>query len=790
MKKKIITTVWAFFFGIWGSILFLFLLIWNGVIGYMPPIEQLQNPIDKYASLLISSDGKTIGTYARSGSNRIYTAYEEISPLMIQALIATEDVRFESHSGIDFRSFLRAVVKRGILRQESGGGGSTITQQLAKQLYSPDADNVIERLFQKPIEWIIAVRLERSYTKQEIIAMYLNQFDFLYNAVGIRSAAQTYYSKSPKDLTLQESAMLVGMCKNPSLYNPILHSDSDRPIGRRNVVLDQMRKAGYISQKLMQEAQASPLDLHFKLIKHTEGLAPYFRENLRLMLTAKRPERSNYPDWNQTQYQIDSLAWENNPVYGWCAKNTKSDGSHYDLYADGLKIYTTLNSKMQAYAERAVREHVGEYLQPLFERELQSAPLSPYTGNITQAERTKAIERSIRQSDRWFSLKHYGLSDKEIRASFDVKQKMQLWSWNGTKEAFITPKDSILYYKRILRAGFMAMNPSNGNVLAYVGGVDFKTFMYDMVSVGRRQVGSTIKPFLYSLAMLQGLTPCDMVMHSPVTMYINGKPWTPRNASAKRVGEMVTIKWGLQNSSNWVTANLMSRTSPHTFVSLLRSYGIAGHLDPVVSLALGTPDVSLSEMVSAYSAFVEQGIRVDPLPITRIEDQYGNVIASFSPKMTEVLPADVALKMLDMLKSVVDGGTGSRLRFRHQLNMPLGGKTGTTQENSDGWFVGFTPQIVAAAWVGGEDRAIHFRSMAYGQGASSALPIFGKFMKWVYDDPSLGYSISEQFHIPSGFYPCGQWAEPDPSSQDSGNDLGDNIPLESTYSEDDEEILE
>lgn len=758
----------------------------------MPPIEQLQNPIDKYASLLISSDGKTIGSYARSGNNRVYTAYEEISPDMIKALIATEDVRFESHSGIDFRSFARAVVKRGILRQESGGGGSTITQQLAKQLYSPNADNVIERLFQKPIEWVIAVRLEKNYTKEEIIAMYLNQFDFLYNAVGIRSAAQTYYGKLPKDLSLQECAMLVGMCKNPSLYNPILHSDSDRPKGRRNVVLEQMQKAGYISDATKREAQASPLDLNFKVIKHTEGLAPYFRENIRLMLTAKKPERKNYPKWNQEQYRVDSTAWENNPVYGWCAKNKKADGSSYDLYADGLKIYTTLNSKMQEYAEKAVREHVGGYLQPLFEKELQTASMAPYTGNITQAERTQAIERSIRQSDRWFSLKQYGLSEKEIRASFDVKQKMQLWSWNGPKDVVMTPRDSILYYKRLLRTGFMAMNPNNGEVLAYVGGIDFKTFMYDMVSVGRRQVGSTIKPFLYSLSMLQGLTPCDMVMHSPVTMYVNGQPWTPRNTNPKRVGEMVSIKWGLQHSSNWVTANLMMRTSPHTFVSLLRSYGVSGYLDPVVSLALGTPDVSVSEMVSAYSTFVGQGIRVDPLPITRIEDQYGNVVASFTPRMTEVLPADVALKMLDMLQAVVDGGTGSRLRFRHHLQMPLGGKTGTTQSNSDGWFVGFTPQIVAAAWVGGEDRAIHFRSMAYGQGASSALPIFGKFIKWVYDDPSLGYSNSETFHIPKGFSPCGQWGEGTTPSSDTENHSeteDESMPL--YISEDDyEEILE
>lgn len=753
-KKKIIIVLWCLFGFGWLFIALLFILIEIGALGYMPPIENLQNPIDKYASQLISSDGELLGSYARTGSNRIFTTYENLSPKLVEALIATEDKRFYSHSGIDAKAIFRAVVKTGLLRQRSSGGGSTLTQQLAKQLYSPHADNVFERALQKPIEWVIALKLERNYTKEEIISLYFNQFDFLYNAIGIESAAKTYFNKRAIELSIEEAATLVGMCKNPSYYNPILHKEHS--LERRNVVLDLMEKADMLTEEEADSLKRLPLEVNFKQTTHNEGLAPYFREHLRMMLTAKKPKRSDYNEWTKEQYSLDSLAWETNPIYGWCNKNRKSDGSTYDLYADGLKIYTTINSRMQRYAEEAIAEHMGGYVQPLFDNEKKNSPTRPFSIKTTEKERADIIRRAIKQSDRFYYMKQNGASLDEIDKAFNTPIKMRVWSWKGLRDTIMTPRDSILYYKGFLRTSFVAMNPLNGYVLAYVGGIDFRTFKFDMVYQGRRQVGSTIKPFLYALSMTEGISPCDEIIHEPITLYdANGKAWTPRSGGAKRQGELVSIKWGLQNSSNWVTTYLMGRTTPYNFVRMLRSFGIKGEIDPVISLATGTPDVSLYEMVSAYTTFVSQGIRVDPLPISRIEDQYGNVLASFTPKMTEVLSADNALKMLDMMRAVIDGGTGGRLRFRYGLKMPLGGKTGTTQNNSDGWFIGYTPQIVAGCWVGGEDRSIHFNTTANGQGASLALPIFGLFIDKVYKDKKLGYSLQDSFNIPHGWSPCG-----------------------------------
>lgn len=748
--------LWKGFIAFWSIAALLFILMWYGVIGYVPQLEQLQNPIDKYASQVISADGELIGAYAHSGNNRTNTTYEELPSQMVEALVATEDVRFYKHSGIDMRGLGRAIFKTGILRKKSSGGGSTITQQLAKQLFSPRAKNSIERLLQKPIEWVIAIKLERYYTKEEIITFYLNQFDFLYNAVGIRSAALTYYGKEPSELTLTESAMLIGMCKNPSLYNPVLRPDSELPKRRRDVVLKQMKKAGFIDQETLQKAIAEPIETRFHRSSNAlDGCAPYFTEHLRLMLTAKKPRKKDYPKWRQEQYAIDSTAWATNPLYGWCNKNKKRDGSNYDLYADGLKIYCTIDTRMQAHAERAVREYLGGYLQPAFNREMKYLSSAPYSADVGKKGKEKAIERAIRQSDRWYQLKAEGCTDAEIRASFDKKRKMMLWSWDGYKEVTMSPRDSIIYYKGILRAGFMAMNPHNGSVLAYVGGPDFRTFKYDMVSSGRRQIGSTVKPFLYSLSLSEGVSPCETIIHAPISIMVNGKVWTPRNTGSRNVGQPVTIKWGLQHSSNWVTAYLMSKMAPATFARFLRSYGINGRIDPVMATALGAVDVTVEEMVAAYSTFVGQGIKASPMYVTRIEDQYGNVVANFTPSLREVLPQDIALKMLDMLRAVVDGGTGGRLRRNHGLSMPMGGKTGTSQNHSDGWFVGFTPQIVAGCWVGGDERAIHFRSMSYGQGAASALPIFGKFMKYVYADKELGYNAAAKFDVPAGFSLCG-----------------------------------
>lgn len=756
MKRKIVLFLWiAFGVGL-ISLVIIFYAIAQGWIGYMPPIEQLQNPINKYASQILSSDGEIIGSYATSRDNRIYVPYEEISPNVINALIATEDIRYHDHSGIDFRGLGRAVVKTGILGQKGAGGGSTISQQLAKQLYTERAKTKLGRVMQKPIEWVIAVQLERFYTKEEILTMYLNQLDFLYNAVGIKSAANTYFSKDPSELNIQEAAMLVGMCQNPSYFNPILHKDTPRPLARRNVVLTQMHKADMISEAELDSLSALPIETKFRRLTHKEGIAPYMRDHLRRIMMAKKPDRSDYASWQGDMFSADSAAWVNDPLYGWCYKNQKPDGSYYNIYTDGLKIHTTISARMQTYAEEAVREHMSANLQPAFDREKRGSKTAPFSSKLTDKQRHDILERAMKQSERWRASKEAGMSEQEIRASFSQRTRMQLWSWQGMRDTLLTPMDSILYVKGILRTGFMAMNPHNGHVLAYVGGIDFRSFQYDMVSTGRRQVGSTIKPYLYSLYLMGEYTsPCDQVMHvQPHIRLADGKVWTPRNANRKRIGEMVSVQWGLQHSDNWVTAELMARTSTGAFLDLLRSYGLTGHIDPSPAMSLGTPDATVSEMVSGYSVFVNKGIRVAPILVTHIEDQAGNVVASFSPQMTEVLSQSTADKMLSMLQNVVNGGTAGRLRSRHGLTMPLAGKTGTTQNNSDAWFVGFTPDIVAGCWVGGEDRSVRFSSMAFGQGAAAALPIFGLFMKKVYSDAKLGYLISTPFDLPADFSPC------------------------------------
>ena len=737
-----------------GAVVLLFSAIAKGSIGYMPPVEQLENPIDKYASQVISSDGKTLATYAHSQDNRIFVNYNDLSPDLVKALIATEDVRFAEHSGIDAQGLFRAVVKRGILMQKSGGGGSTITQQLAKQLFSPSADNVMERLFQKPIEWVIAVQLERFYTKEEIINMYLNKFDFLYNAVGIQSAARVYFGKTPKTLKIEEAATLVGMCKNPSYFNPVRHNDRTR--GRRNTVLEQMLKAGYITQAECDSLKKLPLTIHFNRMDHKDGLAPYFREFLRLTLTAKKPERKNYRGWQMQQFKEDSVAWETNPMYGWCNKNKKPDGEFYNLYTDGLKIYTTIDSRMQKYAEDAVREHIGEYLQPAFFKEKKGKSYAPFSRDLRQGEVDTIFMRAMHQTDRYRAMKKGGASEKEIKAAFDKPVEMRVFSWNGAIDTIMSPMDSIRYHKSFLRTGFMSMDPRTGHVKAYVGGIDYNDFQYDMVNGGRRQIGSTIKPFLYSLAMIVGISPCDEMLHVQQRLTDeNGRLWEPRNANKKLIGEMVSVQWGLQNSDNWVTAWLMSQLSPYTFVRLLHSFGLKNEMDPVISICLGTPDLSVGELVSGNSTFANIGIRVEPLYVTRIEDMSGNTIANFNPQMSEVLTEDASYKMLHMLKNVIDGGTGSRVRFRYGIKAPMGGKTGTTQNNSDGWFMGFTPSLVSGVWVGGEDRSIHFDRMSEGQGASMALPIYGLYMQKVYADKTLGYSQEEDFEIPEQYQnPC------------------------------------
>jgi penicillin-binding protein 1A len=729
-----------------------FWAIANGYLGYMPPIADLQNPINRFATQVYSSDGKLLGTWNLNRENRIMVDYSKLDPMLVKALVATEDVRFYKHSGIDFYALGRAVVKRGLLGQKSAGGGSTITQQLAKQLYSGVAHSTTERLLQKPIEWVIAVELERTYTKDEIITLYLNYFDFLHNAVGIKTAANTYFSKEPSELTICESATLVGLCKNPSYFNPVRYPE--RSTARRNVVLGQMLKAGYITQQQHDSCVAQPMELHFHVADHKEGLATYFRDFLRRYMMAKRPVRSDYPSWGYVKYYLDSLAWEQDPLFGWCNKNRKRDGDYYNLYTDGLKVYTTIDTRMQRYAEEACFDHVVKFLQPAFNKDRKTKANFPYS-DLSRQQVDKLLQRSVRQSDRYRIMKEAGLSDDAIEKAFRTKTEMQIFTYHGEVDTVMTPLDSIRYLKSFLRTGFFSMCPQDGQVKAYVGGLDFQHFAYDMATEGRRQVGSTIKPFLYSLAMEDGMSPCDLAPNVQQTYMVAGQPWTPRNGSRARYGEMVTLKWGLQQSNNWISAYLMSRLNPQHFVDLLHEYGIRNpEIHASMALCLGPCDITVAEMVSAYTAFANHGIRTAPLYVTRIVDSEGNEVARFEPRMNEVINEESAHKMLYMLQAVVDGGTAGRLRFRYNLTGQLGGKTGTTNNNSDAWFMGVAPRLVSGCWVGGDDRDIHFNSMAMGQGATMALPIFAYYMQKVYADSQLGYSQSEQFDLPEDFDPC------------------------------------
>ena len=730
-----------------------FTLLSTGAVGYLPDIDELENPIDRYASQVIASDNELLFTYSLSDDNRIMVDYSDLSPHLISALVSTEDIRYYTHSGIDIIGLGRAIFKTIILQNEESGGGSTITQQLAKLLYSPRATNKLQRVFQKPVEWVIASKLERYYTKDEIINLYLNKYDFNYNAVGIESASRTYFNKRPGELNIEEAALLIGMLKNSSLYNPVRRSELT--LDRRNVVLNQMRKAGHLSRVEVDSLKQLPIELDFNRSSHIDIAAPYYRQHLAKMMMADKPERKNYASWQNQQFTEDSLAWFEDPLYGWCNKNFKADGSKYNIYTDGLKIYSTLDSRMQKHAEDAVKEHMGGYLQEEFFKEKRGAKYAPYSRDVSDQVEDLMI-RAMKQTERYRILKNEGLSDAAIIENFKEKPvEMKVFSWKHHEiDTLMTPWDSIRYHKNFLRTGFMAMDPYTGHVKAYVGGPNYQFFKYDMVTTGKRQIGSTIKPYLYTLAMEEGMTPCTQLVHQPITlMDENGNAWTPRNPGHSS-GETVTIKWGLQRSSNWVTAYIMSQYSPYAFARMLQSFGLKTPADPVVSLALGPNDASVYEMVGSYSSFINKGIRVDPVLVTRIEDSYGNEVTSFAPRMKEIFSESTSYKMLDMLTAVVDGGTGNRLRWRYNLKGEMGGKTGTTNNNSDGWFMSFTPELVAGCWVGGEERSIHFDRMAYGQGASMALPIHGLFYQKVYADPDLNYKDNGKFDIPEGYNPC------------------------------------
>ena len=751
MRRAIVHFLWGGLAIVVAFCLMFFIAVWNGWIGYMPDMDTLSNPIDKFATQVYSANGKLIGTWNEDNGNRVAVDYNSISPNLVHALVATEDERFYEHSGIDFIALSRAIIKRGFLGHHEAGGGSTITQQLAKQLYSEKAHSTLERMLQKPIEWIIAIKLERYFTKEEIIAMYLNYFDFLHNAVGIKRAANIYFDKEPWQLNLDESAILVGMCKNPSMFNPVRYQDRCRQ--RRNVVLAQMLKCGYITSEQYGQASAQPLELHFSHEKPIAGAGSYFQAFLKQYMMAELPLRENYPAWRERQYVLDSIAWATDPLYGWCNKNHKRNGDNYNVNTDGLRIFTTIDTRMQQYAEQAVREHVGRSLQTAFNQENHYKPNAPFSSGISRQQIKNSINRSIRQSTRFLRMKEAGASPEEIIRAFRTPVDMTVFTYHGPEERTMTPIDSIIYYKSFLRSAFMSMDPHTGAVKAYVGGIDYDHFKYDMVMGGRRQVGSTIKPFLYALAMQNGMTPCTTLRN--VQHSYGG--WTPRNGSHARYGQQVPLKWALQHSNNWISASLITTLGPQQFVGILHDFGLNNpdidrNATPVLSL--GPCEVSVGEMVSAYTAFANGGVRCAPLFVTKIEDSHGNVIAKFKPLMTEVISEDNSYRMIDMMRAVIDGGTGSRLKGAYGMKGDICGKTGTTNSNSDGWFIAFTPELVSGAWVGGEDRDIHFDSTSLGQGAAAALPIWAYFMKKVYADHQLGYSDKPQFAIPKDFDFC------------------------------------
>lgn len=755
-KKKIIKWFWILFSVPVLLVFTLIGLVW--ALADIPSFEELENPESNLATQVIADDGSTILSTFHI-ENRSYVTYDELSPNLVHAAVATEDVRFYTHSGIDFQSLGRVVFKTLLGGDSSQGGGSTITQQLAKTLY-PRADvsskipgmSKLKMVWIKLKEWVTAVKLERSYTKDEIITMYLNQVFFGSNAYGIKSAAQTFFAKTPAALTIEEAATLVGMVNKPTRYNPALNPD--KSIVRRNFVISQMAKAGYISGEQRDSIQQIPITLSYQVQDHTAGSGLYFREMLRRTMMAKEPKRSSYSQYED--YVVDSLLWADDELYGWINKNTKPDGTKYDIYRDGLRIYTTINPKMQRYAEEAVEKHIGGDMQKRFDREVRWKKNPPFDDEVEQKWIDGIMKRARKDSDRYRRMKAAGVSESEIMKSFSVKVPMTLFTWEGDRQVdtVMTPDDSIRYYKRHMRASFMAMTPDNGQIKAYVGGADFKAFQYDNARQSKRQIGSTIKPFLYTLAMQEGMSPCDQVANVPQTFIISeDKIWTPESTDKDEyIGNMVTLKWGLAKSSNNISAYLMKQYGPQAMVEMMRKMGVGSFLDPVPPLCVGAANISLYEMVAAYNSFPSKGMYVRPIFVTRIEDNMGNVLATFSTVKKEAVSDRTAYLMANLMQGVVNGGTGYALRSRFGLTGEMAGKTGTTNDNADGWFIGYTPQLTAGAWAGFEDMQVHFAALANGGGSASALPIWGYFMQSVRKDPSLSkYYDKEFFDAPSGF---------------------------------------
>jgi len=753
--KKYILWFWSIvLFFVAGGFLFFFLIA-KGMLGFMPSFEELENPKNILASEIYFEDGKILDKYFIR-ENRTYVDYKDLPPHLIDALIATEDVRFYNHSGIDLRGLGRVI--KGILTNDSSsGGGSTLSQQLAKMLFPREGfSSKIQLVLRKFKEWVIAVKLERSYTKEEIILMYLNKYDYLNNAVGIKSAADVYFSILPDSLQLHQSAMLVGMAKNSSLYNPIRRPEL--VLKRRNIVLNQMAKYGYISNEIKDSTKQLPLDLQYKKVDYKLGSAPYLREYLRLTISAKKPERKNYPSWQGQKYIEDLDEWKNNPLFGWCNKNVKPNGENYSIYTDGLKIYTTLDSRMQKYAVEAVEQHLRYDVQPMFDGSMSDLKNPPFGDNMSEEVVENLLHRAIRQSERYRVLNNAGKSFEEIKANFNQPVDMTIFSWEGEIDTTMAPIDSIRWYLRYFRSSFMAMDTESGKVKAYVGGPNYKHFMYDMVKDGKRQVGSTVKPFLYTLAMQNGLTPCTKVPYvSQQFIEYDGSIYEPKDSDVDEEmdGKMVSLKWGLANSKNRISAWVLKQYNPTAVVEVMKRLGIYSPIEAVNSMFLGVSEVSLYEMVGAFNTYANLGVYTKPYFVTRIEDRHGNIIATFQPERHEAIDEETAYLMLNLMQGVINEGTGIRLRNRPnygQFSMPIAGKTGTTQNHSDGWFIGVTPKLSAGVWTGADIRSIHFKYITHGQGAYMALPIWGYFYKKVLADESLGIAEEDmEFKKPLNF---------------------------------------
>ncbi len=714
-----------------------------GTFGSLPKVDELLNPKNNLATIVYSGDMKTLGKYY--SENRVNVNFNQLDKDLVNALVATEDARFYEHSGVDIKALGRSAA--GAFTGGNKGGGSTITQQLAKMMFPREKLSKPQLIIRKMKEWIIATRLEKLYTKDEIMALYLNKFDFLNLAVGVKSAAQIYFNRTQDSLKIEQAAMLIGMAKNPSLFNPIRKADTTKH--RRNVVLNQMVRYGYLTQQKYDSLKLLPLGLSFHPEDHNDGLAPYLREYIR-----------------------------DNFLKAWCEKHINPDTKEpYNIYKDGLRIYTTIDSRMQKYAEEAVNEHMND-LQKMFDKDLRTKKNAPFAWNVSKDEIASIMNSSIKRSDRYRAARKAKMSEEEAIATFYKPVPMTVYSLRGDIDTVMTPFDSIKYYKGFLQTGFMAMEPQTGYVKAWVGGINHKHFKYDHVKVSKRQVGSTFKPFVYALAIQEGYSPCHQVANVKTCIGLpDGKDWCPENSDGpndKNNGKMITLKKALANSINYITAWVMKQYGPHAVVSLVKRLGITSEIPEVPSICLGTADISVFEMVAANSTFVNKGTYIQPTFITRIEDKNGKVLEEFIPTTDEVFSEEKAYAMIQLMRGVVDGGTGSRLRSKHKLMNQIAGKTGTTQKNADGWFMGLTPELVAGAWVGGEDRSIHFNSMVEGQGATMALPIWGKFFSKVYADKNLKVSKAD-FPRPKNLDPN---LELDCSKYDAVDNYGDSDPNE------------